>query len=391
MAKLTRARAEERAAALQAEYDAWHARAAEEGHDALALRRLIGRTRALLRQARRLGDTSGKVVTARLVQQLDTYRDAWTALMDAPGAIEAAEIDSLTDALLRGEAAAAERLAAGLVEGADAAEAAEVEALGLRASFLLGRYARHFAGRARVTRDALLLEDMQRYLTGIVERLVLRLTLHLEEPLMERIEVLTDQLSLWAEEAEGIGPMRLALPPRERMRALAELGDGLAREWEAQVDGYPAMTVRARLVKRLITAMEYVRVEQAALNATELLDEPDADAALLRTVERLAGWRERREQLRAGRRGATLEGRARALQAEVAECILQWAREVTGAAHSPERLVRMGELCDRLQELERQLDKATREGAGDASVRLLAYARARLIEWETAWENMNGR
>ena len=386
MAKLTRARAEERAAALQAEYAAWQARAEVEGQDALSLRRLIGRARALLRQARRLEGTSGRAVAARVSQQIATFRAAWDALIDVPNGVERAEIDDLTDALLGGEAAAAQRLAARLAGDAPGGHAAAVEVLGLRASFLLGRYARHFAGKPRATRDPYLLADMQRYLSRLVERLAERVPLALDPLLMERIEVLTDQLALWAEESDAIGPARRALPPAGQARALAALSDGLASEWDVQVESYPATTVRARLVKRLVAGMAMVRIELAALTATSLLDDPDAIDALARVEARLAAWRNARVLQRRARRGVTLEARARTLQAEVAESILQWAREISAGADGPAQVVRMGELCDRLQELERQLDKAVRDGAGDASVRLLGYVRARLVDWETAWE-----
>jgi len=389
MAKLTRARAEARAAALEAEFTAWRARAEEdEDQDPLALRRLIGRTRGLLRRTRRFADAGGRALSDRIRAQLAAYREAWSDFAGDSGDLELAEIDDLTDALLRGESDAVERLVSGVAGegGTPDAHAAEVEALGLRASFLLGRYARHFAGRPRASRDAHLLSDLERYLTKMVERLVIELTLHMDDALMERIEVLTDQLAIWAEEQEVIAPTREALPPREQLHALAELCRGLAAEWRVQGGDYPVATVRPKLVKRLVTALDLARIEVESLAATELIDDPEARALVTEVNARLERWREHRARLAEARKRVTPTLRARGLQAEVAECILQWAREVTGGAHDPERIVRMGELCDRLQELERQLERVVRDGANEATARLLAYARARLMEWELAWD-----
>ncbi|TNF23642.1 MAG: hypothetical protein EP329_26935 [Deltaproteobacteria bacterium] len=390
MAKLTRARAEERADALQAEFDAWQEHAEDLGPDALALRRLIGRARALLRRVHRLDDPAGRALTERLNDQLGAFRGAWSALERSGNGANAAELDSLTQALLRGEPEAGDALAERLVVSEAETTSADIETLGLRASFLFARYARHFAGKPRASRDALMLGDMERYLSSMVERLVLELTLHLQDALMKRIELLTEQLAIWALEQEQIGPAREALPPRERLHALAELTDGLAAEWRVQVAQVPGSTVRPRLVKRLLKALELVRIDVDALAATELPDDLEARELLARVVELQDAWLTRKDELAAQRRRSSPMVRARALQAEVAECILQWAREITGGAHGPDRVTRMGELCDRLQELERQLAKAVHDGANDTTERLLGYARARLVEWELAWEQAYG-
>lgn len=386
MPKLTRARAEERADALQAQFDAWQARAEEAESDALALRRVIGRTRALLRRVRRLDDPAGRALADRLGEQLAAYRAAWASLERGGDRVDMAEIDDLAEAAMRGETGAADELIEKLVAAESESTSAEIEALGLRASFLFGRYARHFAGKPRASRDALLLGDMERYLSRMVERLVLELTLHMNDALMGRIELLTEQLGLWSEEQDQIGPAREALPPREQLHALGDLTRELAAEWRVQVGDLPATTVRPRLVKRLLEALELVRVDVDALGATELIDDPEAQDLLAEVTGHQERWLARRAKLSEARRRAVPAVGARALQAEVAECILQWAREVTAGAHDPERVVRMGELCDRLQELERQLDQAVRAGADASSERLLVYARARLVEWELAWE-----
>lgn len=380
MSKLTQARADARAASLDAEFKAW-CEASPEARDPGAIERIFARTRGLLRQVRALGTERSGVLAGELETRMAQMRDLSTAL--APERRRKARRDHGEFVPLGGPGGSPEALAE-----LEADHKAEAGILGLRASFLLGRYARHFSGQPRPRCDAYLLTDMRGQLGRIMERMTELVLIHLDETLTERVDVLVDQLGLWSHEIDAIPESRRELSSPRRAEALLALAERHRAEWRVQVGDNAAATIRGGLVKRLMIAHEAVRVELAALAYAARVDEARISAAAAAIGEELLAWRATRAELKAARAKTTPRSRARGVQAAVAELMLRWPQLSARGALTAETI---SELCDRLGELERQLTTlVAKDPTDETSARLLVNARARLGEWETAWERARG-
>lgn len=375
MSKLTQARADARAASLEAEFQAWCG-ADPARRDPGAIERLYARTRGLLRQVRQLGTDRASTLAGELEARLARMRDLSPALTPpkrGPRGPRSGPLVPLPPGL-GGSLEAITELAAD--------HKAEAETLGLRASFLLGRYARHFSGQPRARCDHYLLTDMRGQLGRIMQRMTELVLIHLDVSLTERVELLVDQLGLWSHEIDAIPNARRALRSSARAEELLVLAERHRVEWRVQVGDHPAATVRGGLVKRLLLSHEAVRVELAALAYVSGVDEARVNEAVAAIGDELTRWRATRAALKAARAKLAPEARARGVHAGVTELMLRWAHEGPGATAAL-----IGELCDRLGELERQLTGIVADDArDDTSARLLAYVRTRLSEWETAWE-----
>lgn len=376
MSKLTQAGAEARAASLDAEFKAW-CDAAPETREPGAIERIFARSRGLLRQVRALKTERSGVLAGEIETRIARMRELSSAL--APERQRKAKRDRGDLLPLPGLGGSPEALAE-----LEADHKAEAQILGVRASFLLGRYARHFSGRSRPRCDAYLLTDMRGQLGRIMERMTELVLIHLDQSLTARVDVLVDQLGLWSHEIDAIPEARRELDSPRRAEALLALAERHRAEWRVQVGDNPPATVRSGLVKRLMTSHEAVRVELAALAYAARVDEARITAAATAIGEDLRAWRATRAELKAARASMTARTRARGVQAEVAEQMLRWAQLNAQGGLSADAI---SELCDRLGELERQLTTLVAKAPDDdTSARLLLYARTRLGEWETAWE-----
>jgi len=369
---------------LEALLGAWVEELESEGYaDPAILGRLTAKGRGVLRRAQRLEGARGRRIEASARELLGRVRAQSEAhgsgFLDEGFALEL--LDGLTAHGPSGE------LVDALATGGDGAATSPIEIHGLRASFLLAQYGRHFAGQPLQACDDRHLAALVKRLAGIMEATtdalegapgaVLEVT--------RRLSVMTGIVVAWSEELERIRAAREPLTGRERAMAFGGVARRALRRWAALVAEVPEATVRPRLAKDLVRSLVDVRGELARAAEGELADDPDIGDDLAGLDRDIAAFRERAARIRAAREETEYDTLARLLEGEVAESVLAWAREVDGVAASERDRARMGQLCDRLFELELQIDRLVRRAHTDQRERLLAFARAQLALWERAY------
>ena len=199
---------------------------------------------------------------------------------------------------LRGERTA-------IVQVQGEAGAIEASELGTRANIVFHRYARHFAGQSRATRDASLLRDMLTELDGIQAEMADLFARHPLPGLKSDIEVVGGRQTQFRDELKAVGQARTDASLEAQASALADEANGLFSQYRVHFAGLPRVSRRPELLVRLMGALEEVRDRMAALDSQGLRD-PHNQGNQDIVRERLASWQAELAAIRKERQASSM-------------------------------------------------------------------------------------
>ncbi|MDP2313940.1 MAG: hypothetical protein Q8P41_13620 [Pseudomonadota bacterium] len=212
------------------------------------------------------------------------------------------------------------------------------------------RYLRHFAGKARPTRDLGLLTEMATEEAAWIAAM----------PALDnsRLNARRDQmeanLRLFRTEIAAIGDARNAMAPAEHARVLATAANTQFGLYRTHFEGKPRNTRRPALLERIIDALETIRTSMVRVREQGVSTEVHA-ANITKVTERIAHHRGelvRIRQARAEARGSTLGA---ALGTEANKFFEAYRQEFSGKSRETRNLAALGEHCDALQEMARTM------------------------------------
>lgn len=243
--------------------------------------------------------------------------------------------------------------------------------LKLRVSFVMHRYMRHFAGQPRSSRDLGLLREIVTDLKNLLVP-VTHLTQqksHVDHDRAAMIKVLAaleQSQSQLSQEAEAIRATRLQHEPnrdqkpteaqaRSQALLLAQAANNIFASYQELVIGRIRLSVRPELIARL--ARELASLHEAM---QALADAGWGDAGHLENCSIMAAhhrsWLEEHQETVNLRRQHTMDEIAQALNEE-AETVLQaYNQTIATQQMTPDRRRMLSILCDRMDELHRQIE-----------------------------------
>ena len=342
MAKATVQSLTKQADKLHRQYQAYFAGESRHTRDVDRIERLVDKLQSVRRKVAKLHAKGARELEAKVAERLDLYTT---------------ERDLIAEASLQGPAIAE----LGLLQGA--------------LDRVMGRYHRHFGGRARATRELAALregivdlETLREHTLGLARETVgLDVTRQLEA-IDARHKILTD------EEGAIVGAL-LNLSATDRWRALATQAANVIGLYQRHFQGMPRHTRRPGLLARLIESLSEVREGLGTLPAPDdvgdeaaakQLDTIDKDLALFQTELGAV------ETLRAETSDADLVG----LLGTAANAEIERYREsFAGQSRSTRDLGLLLGICDRLDEIERQMVSLSLRSPSDPNTRNLSVVR----------------
>lgn len=234
--------------------------------------------------------------------------------------------------------------------------------LGSQANRVFQIYRRHFAGKNRATRDLGLLAEMIDDLTGIRAQMETLAREFDNEGLRRDIEVVNNNINMYVTERGEITNARNAGTVNQQADQLAELANDQFSLYQKHFAGRSRRTRRAGLLQRIINNLEALRDRMRTLSSGGLQDATHQENARVVSGQidfyktELAAVLNAQKEISANDRGGLLGEEANSIMAEYRENFAGQNR----ATRDVELLVL---LCDRMQDVERQMHKLATSNA----------------------------
>lgn len=232
--------------------------------------------------------------------------------------------------------------------------AREASLLGTRANLVFHRYARHFAGQSRGSRDGTLLRDMVGELSAILGQMKAIQADQDIDGLRADIEVVEGRIVQFNTEAAHVAAAQTEAAPDEQAGAMANVANNLFNQYKVWFAGLPRVSRRPELLVRLIEALESVRERMTALQTQGLHDEHNI--ANIGIVEnRMNLWTQELAAIRAERQTASMTTMIKDLATAADAELESYGAHFAGQSRRTRDLGRLSEILDRLDEVERQM------------------------------------
>lgn len=228
-------------------------------------------------------------------------------------------------------------------------------ALGARANVVFHRYARHFAGQGRSSRDGSLLGDMLAELDRIQSamRELQRRTPNLDD-VKHDLEVVTGRIKQFTDERKEIAKAQTDGTNDEQASALAGMANNLFAQYRAIFGSQPRVTRRPETLVRLLDALGSVRERMRALQAQGFA-QANNDQNVAIVEERLATWHSELAAIRAERQKANMVSLVADLGTAANAEFEAYGQHFSGQSRKTRDLGRLRDIIDRLDEIERQM------------------------------------
>ncbi len=224
-----------------------------------------------------------------------------------------------------------------------------------RAHYVVHRYIRHFAGQSRSTRDVFLLLDLIACLEPLAAEME-RLGAATMSSAQEELRWVQTHLAQFREERKAIAQASTDASPDEQVSVLAQIANGLFASYRTHFANQPRVTRRPELLARLIQSAEQVGDRMEALRLQGLQD-ANNEGNLDIVAQRLQAWRTELTAIRTERQRTSLTALVADLETAANAELESYAEHFAGQDRSSRDLGRLAAICDRLDEIERQLTR----------------------------------
>lgn len=266
--------------------------------------------------------------------------------------------------------------------------AVEASVLGTRANIVFHRYARHFAGQSRTTRDGSLMADMVEQLKTIQgEMQALAQKAPGLQQVKEDLKVVAGRLQQFEEERRNIGAAQSDGTSDQQASSLAGVANNLFAQYRSNFADLPRGTRRPERLVRMVEALTQVGDRMKALQQQGLADEHN-DRNLGIVAERLAAWQSELVAIRAERQKATVSSLESDLGTAANAEFEAYGSHFAGKDRKTRDLNKLRDIIDRLDDVERQMQRLEEVHGRENNRRNLAIVRDTLVTYMDEWEQI---
>jgi hypothetical protein len=253
------------------------------------------------------------------------------------------------------------------------------------ANLVFGRYARHFAGKDRATRDLALLGELVDDLKQIDKRMGALLEEHRVQDFQRDREVVVQNLQQYQKEIPLIENAQKSGTPEERASVLASLANNQFAVYQTHFAGEPRISRRPALLMRIISSLKSIKermvaFQQGGLNLEFNDKNIEVVTGRLEVYENeLAEIRKLRQQTQMADIMGELGGAANKL----------FETYRASFANKPRQQVDtdlLGGLCDKLGEIRRQMSDMARAEDNEMNDKNLDIVTEQLVMFEGEYE-----
>ncbi len=264
---------------------------------------------------------------------------------------------------------------------AEGPEALDAHQLATWARFAYARYRRHFAGRARGTRDQGLLAE----LVSDLERLQVEMgdlwARYQSESLGQARTRAHESLQLYREERGAIVAARGAGTLGEQAAILASVANAQFRLYSDHFAGKSRLSRRPARMERIVGSLTQVRERMDALRLQGLHDDSN-DRNLQVVDERLKLYRSELEAVRSARQNTSMEGLVRSLGEAANNAFDQYREHFAGQDRGSRDRDLLDRIIEELHDLARQMEDLDRVREDPANQRNLAIVVDQLRSYD---------
>lgn len=325
----------------------------------------------------------------RSLSQLDRLilrtREIQEDLDKLPAAPESETLRTQVAGNLKVYEAEREAIAAAQAAGPDFEEAAGLAGF---ANSVFGRYHRHFAGQSRGTRDLGLMDEMIADLTHVRDGMRRLAAANPALQIADDLKLVTDNLTMYqSERAEIVKAQRGDGTQQSEASILASLANGQMAIYQQHFAGHSRLGRRPALLVRVITGMRSIGDRMRAVWARGLrLDWHDRNLEIV--TSNLALYEKELIEVRKAREGIPLPQLLDHLGQEANEVLAAYEKGFSGKDRKTVDLAQLGILCDRLEEIARQMRDLLRAAPSESGSQNLEVVINSLSSFEREYDQV---
>lgn len=316
---------------------------------------MLASARQLLQDAREAKGEARKELLATVQKQIELYGSERTAIAEAKRAVGPAGV----------------------------AVAQVIE----RSSYAAHRYTRHFANQERGSRDAGMLLDVITELQAMKDEVdVHRQTLS-EDGFADDVEVLERRIDLFLKERRAIAEARTEDTRDAQSGVLARAANTMFALYREGFAGQKRVSRRPELLARMIESLEDIRDRMEALVAQGFHDDQhDRNHEIV--LGRIEAWQTEVDAIREARRAAALPDLVDELWTAAQAELATYGEHFAGMTRKTRDLDKLRGICDRLDEIERQLTALAQVQAWTELDRHLSTTRDALSLYQREYDEI---
>ncbi len=258
----------------------------------------------------------------------------------------------------------------------------DFDALRTQANLVFAKYHRHFAGKARNTRDLGLLAEMIDDLERVGEAMAeLAPSVPSGHGTKEDMDLVAQNRQMYVTERGEIVEARGMGTPEEQAGTLAECANGQFKLYDVHFAGRARQTRRPDLLQRMIDSLTQVQDRMKTLRAQhpELTQNVDNIGIV---EESLATYRTELDEVRKARQATKFVDLQGMLGGAANEIFNEYGQQFAGQDRRTRSLEALSDLCDRLGEVYRQMWDLGRAEPTEMNDRNLAIVTEQLVMFE---------
>ncbi len=256
------------------------------------------------------------------------------------------------------------------------------------ANFVFALYARHFAGQNRSSRDMGLLAEMIADLKGIQKRMVALLAEKGDVPDLHRdLEVVKASLTQYQTELKEIDKAQKMGTAEEKGGLLATLANEQFAIYQIHFAGQSRVTRRPALLMRVVDALKSVKSRMEALKSAGLKEDFHIKNIGI-VAERLGVYEKELVEVRKSRQGTPITTIMGELGTAANGIFEEYRQGYAEKNRGTVDLAKLGQICDRLGEIKRQMRELSLAEQNDMNENNLEIVMSQLSLFETEYEQV---
>lgn len=253
------------------------------------------------------------------------------------------------------------------------------------ANLCFARYARHYAGKDRSTRDAPLLGEIVEDLRQIDKRMTAVLAEHKSADFERDRTVVRENLSQYQKEVELIEKAQRGTNDEEHASYLATIANNQFAVYQAHFAGEPRISRRPGLLLRLITTLKKTRDEMVALkNKGFSIDFNNKNITVVE--DRLGTYESELAEIRKLRQATAMTDIMGELGGAANKLFDEYREHFADVARASADAERLGKICDKLGEIRRQMAELAWAESSDMNTKNLDIVNEQLMMFEGEFE-----
>lgn len=257
--------------------------------------------------------------------------------------------------------------------------------LAASANFVFAQYARHFAGRARAARDVGLLDELVTDLERIAKAMKALVLKTNDASFRRDLELVEQNRDMYKRERGEIEKAAGEGSLDERASLLAEQANAQFRLYQTHFAGRSRSTRRPGLLVRMIAQLRSVQDRMRKLKIAGLVS-PSNDENVGIVNGQIQLFEKELEEVRAVRKATPVADLMGMLGGAANDVFAEYRAGFEGKNRRTCDLELLSDICDRLQEVRRQMEELARIGPNENNEKNLDIVATQLQGFEREWE-----